>query len=173
MASSSVPSGFSVRRFLWRDKTSDGKNMSCTHVPDCPLFPKLNASLRGWRDAYCDSDSAWRDCARFRQSQTGRSVPLALLPNGRLAHTITRSRPTEPSPSRFRTSPLGAIPEGATPFERESAEPVVPEPEPVLARPAGGPQVAAPRRSTAPSAVRTAHRPGPWARLVAWLRGSV
>jgi hypothetical protein len=139
--------------------------MSCTHVPDCPLFPKLNASLRGWRDAYCDSDSAWRGCARFQQSQTGRAVPLALLPNGRMAHTVTRSRPTDPSPSRFRTAPPRVVAGGGAPFERE------PElPPPAVPPRSGGTRVA--ERRPAPSAVEPAPRAGRWARLVAWMRGA-
>lgn len=136
--------------------------MGCTHVPDCPLFPKLNASLRGWRDAYCDSDTAWRDCARYQQSNMGRPVPLTLLPNGRLAHTITRSRATAAaSPSRFApASPLLPAARGSeSPFEREPVEPQPSEDGPSE----GGTRVAAPVRRPA----------GRWARLVAWLRGAV
>ena len=58
--------------------------MGCTHIDHCPLFPYLNASLAGWRDAYCDSSAGWRDCARFKLSRAGQPVPLALLPNGKL-----------------------------------------------------------------------------------------
>ena len=64
--------------------------MSCTHTDACPLFPKLNASLRGWRDAYCDSDRGWRHCARYNRSLSGVSVPLTLLPNGKYAHALAR-----------------------------------------------------------------------------------
>lgn len=136
--------------------------MSCTHVPDCPLFPKLNASLRGWRDAYCDSESAWRGCARFEQSQSGRAVPLALLPNGRLVHTIASSRATAAAPSRFRTAPLPAVADGGSPFEREHLEPA---PEP--------PADPAPARAQVAVRVRPAvPRPGRWARIVAWMRGA-
>ena len=150
--------------------------MGCTHVPDCPLFPKLNASLRGWRDAYCDSDSTWRDCARYRQSNTGRAVPLTLLPNGRMAQTITRSRVATASPSRFATAPVH-LPAADTdsPFERE---PVAPEP----AAPAddelpwaGSSPVAAPvrQRPAAPSEPPVSRPAGRWARLVAWMRSAV
>ena len=119
--------------------------MGCTHVPDCPLFPKLNASLRGWRDAYCDSDSAWRDCARYQQSNSGKAVPLALLPNGRLAQTITRSRAWR-LPVAVRDSPGAAARPGfrGTPFEREPIEPERgPEPAEPEAPQAGGTRVAA------------------------------
>ena len=149
--------------------------MGCTHVPDCPLFPKLNASLRGWRDAYCDSDSAWHDCARYKRSQTGGAVPLALLPNGRMAQVLTRARPTAGSPpSRFQVAPV-QVATGGVPFEREGPEPDSP---PVRRASAvaerGGALVATPvRQSPAGSAPEHDHRPGRWARLVAWLRGAV
>ena len=57
--------------------------MSCERVARCPLFPHLNASLAGWREAYCDSESGWNDCARLKLALSGQKVPLALLPNGR------------------------------------------------------------------------------------------
>ena len=57
--------------------------MSCTHTNSCPLHPRLNASLAGWKTAYCDTEQAWLDCARYQASLTGQPVPLALLPNGK------------------------------------------------------------------------------------------
>ncbi len=57
--------------------------MSCTHTESCPLHPRLNASLAGWKTAYCETDQAWLDCARYQASLSGKPVPLALLPNGR------------------------------------------------------------------------------------------
>ena len=64
-------------------------DMACTHTADCPLFPKLNASLGAWRTHYCDTDVAWRNCARFERSMRGEAVPLALLPNGKLVGVLT------------------------------------------------------------------------------------
>ena len=57
--------------------------MSCTHTNSCPLHPRLNASLAGWKTAYCDTEQAWLDCARYQASLSGKPVPLALLPNGK------------------------------------------------------------------------------------------
>ncbi len=65
--------------------------MSCSHRGGCPLFPFLNASLRGWREVYCDTEAAWGDCARYRLSARGEPVPLALLPNGRMPIALARS----------------------------------------------------------------------------------
>ena len=52
--------------------------MGCLHAKGCPLFPLLNASLRGWRDYYCDSEDRWLDCARYKLSRTGQPVPISL-----------------------------------------------------------------------------------------------
>jgi hypothetical protein len=65
--------------------------MACGHRSNCPLFPLLNASLRGWRDEYCDSETMWRTCARYQRSGRGESVPLALLPNGHLPIATARA----------------------------------------------------------------------------------
>ena len=67
--------------------------MSCVRTPGCPLFPYLNASLAGWRSAYCDSETGWRECERFKRASAGRTVPLALLPNGKVPATLLRVSP--------------------------------------------------------------------------------
>lgn len=123
--------------------------MACTHTAGCPLFPKLNASLRGWRDAYCDSEAGWHGCARFQQSRAGGTVPLTLLPNGKYAQAIVRTADTvgAGAPSRFTAAParstrLGEVP--PVPEVRVTPSPAPPSPDP---------------------------RPGTWVRFVAWLRG--
>lgn len=58
--------------------------MPCQHATTCPLFPRLNHSLVGWKTAFCDSDEASKGCARFQLSLTGKPVPLGLLPNGKV-----------------------------------------------------------------------------------------
>jgi hypothetical protein len=145
--------------------------MACSHSDACPLFPKLNASLRGWRDAYCDSDSGWRSCARYTQSLTGRSVPLTLLPNGKYAHTMTRadavaSTATTAPTSRFASLPRVAAALPGSPFEEEA---------PVLVRPQAStslpPRPPIPPQPTASAPPR---RGGSWwARFVKWMRGPV
>jgi hypothetical protein len=65
--------------------------VACTHVMHCPLFPYLNDSLRGWRDSYCQTESAWVSCARYQLSARGEPVPLALLPNGHTPIALERS----------------------------------------------------------------------------------
>ncbi len=107
-----------------------GSPMACSHTSGCPLFPKLNASLRGWRDAYCDSDAGWKGCARYTLSLTGQSVPITLLPNGKYAQTVVRSgvdsaaaRPR----SRFESLPRVSAAAGS-PFEEAP-----PAPAPVTA----------------------------------------
>lgn len=93
--------------------------MACSHSTGCPLFPKLNASLHGWRDAYCDSDTGWQSCARYTQSLTGRSVPITLLPNGKYAHTMARAGDAVATAqrSRFESLPRPTVAASGSPFE--------------------------------------------------------
>ena len=69
-------------------RRTDRNGVSCSHREGCPLFPLLNASLRGWRDHYCDSEDRWHDCARYKLSLTGQVVPITLLPNGHDAQLL-------------------------------------------------------------------------------------
>ena len=69
-------------------RRTDRNGVSCSHREGCPLFPLLNASLRGWRDHYCDSEDRWHDCARYKLSLTGQLVPITLLPNGHDAQLL-------------------------------------------------------------------------------------
>ena len=62
--------------------------MACSHRADCPLFPNLNSSLSGWRTHYCDTEEAWLNCARYTRSLAGKPVPVALLPNGKMAQIL-------------------------------------------------------------------------------------
>ena len=167
--------------------------MACSHASGCPLFPKLNASLRGWRDAYCDSDSGWQSCARYTQSLTGQSVPITLLPNGKYAHTMTRAgaEPGAPPRSRFDSLPTVGATRPGTPFEEAPAEAQAParpsrwDALPPATDPAGraaapaGRSAASPLlvHTAAPTPVRTPPTPPTpareswWTRLVNWMRG--
>ncbi len=72
--------------------------MSCTHTNSCPLHPKLNASLGGWKTSYCDTEQAWSDCARYQMSVAGKPVPLALLPNGKVLGILADKPESKPTP---------------------------------------------------------------------------
>lgn len=67
---------------------SEGSDVGCSHAVGCPLFPLLRASLKGWRDYYCDSEDQWLGCARYQVSLTGERVPISLLPNGASARHL-------------------------------------------------------------------------------------
>ena len=56
---------------------------ACSHTTDCELFPMIsvNSALRVWRTFYCDGK--WHECARYKLSLEGKSVPPNLLPNGK------------------------------------------------------------------------------------------
>ena len=148
----SQPGG--VRRTDWR-------GVGCSHREGCPLFPLLNASLRGWRDYYCDSEDRWRDCARYKWSLTGQLVPITLLPNGHDAQLLRpdpdagrssaadpRHAPSQPPPSQLNSgSPETAV--AMARFESVPARPLEPSPPSQVSQPEPGP-ISAPARPLEP-----------------------
>ena len=54
----------------------------CPQIPNCELFPLFQSKGAAglFKIHYCQSD--YTECARYRVSITGRSVPRALLPDG-------------------------------------------------------------------------------------------
>ncbi len=56
--------------------------MACSHIKSCELFVQfaLNPALDIWKDHYCEGE--FKTCMRYQKSQTGRQIPLTLLPNG-------------------------------------------------------------------------------------------
>lgn len=127
--------------------------MPCSHANDCPLFPLLRSSLRGWRDYYCDTEDRWLDCARYKLSLTGQLVPISLLPNGREAHHLRNA----PEPGSFgQTAPPSRAYPGSARFESApTARPLHPTPK-------------APQPFWNPPAQSTRHW---WTRLADWMRG--
>ncbi len=90
--------------------------MACTHTADCPLFPKLRESLGAWRTHYCDTEQAWRTCARFERSMRGEAVPLALLPNGKIVAMVAQDQEQAAARSATATATI----------EREQPDDVLP-----------------------------------------------
>jgi hypothetical protein len=134
--------------------------MGCTHRAGCPLFPMLNASLRGWRETYCDSTTGWQGCARYTLSRTGAPVPLALLPNGKYVQAIGAAAGSAPA-SRFAPAPRPGVVLGASAGS------------PVADRAVADRAVADRAVTTVePTAEPAPARRGWWARLVAWLGGA-
>jgi hypothetical protein len=119
------------------------RNVACSHVSSCPLFPKLNASRAGWRDAYCNTATNYQTCARYQLSLDNKPVPLALLPNGKVVDALL-------------------APE-------ETPETVQVRPAPALARTEAAATKAAPRSNAAAAEAPTT---GWLARLVAFFRGA-
>lgn len=169
-------------------RRTDRSGVGCSHRAGCPLFPLLNASLRGWRDHYCDSESRWHDCARYKLSLTGRLVPITLLPNGHDAQLLrpdtgrsgaadSRRAPKQAPPSRLSSeSPETAVAmaqfeQVPTPVPAEPLEPSPPSqipespesPPPPLTRP-----VRQAHGSTRHWWTRLA---GWWTRLADWITG--
>ena len=108
--------------------------MACSHAATCPLHPYLNHSLSAWRDHFCDSDAGWLDCARYRRSLSGESMPLALLPNGKMvagldteAHRgdATRADPVETAAATATTAVLTDEEAGAVLETAQTAKPSI------------------------------------------------
>ncbi|GAB3974120.1 hypothetical protein GCM10027615_38920 [Plantactinospora veratri] len=105
--------------------------MGCPHSERCPLFPLLNASLRSWRDYYCDTADGWQECARYRLSLTGAVVPIILLPNGvnaqhlkAAAAGVDRSRPAQPPRAHWSGfDPRQPVEEPTAFFEQAATRP--------------------------------------------------
>ncbi|GIG88094.1 hypothetical protein [Plantactinospora endophytica] len=145
--------------------------MTCPHAGQCPLFPLLKASLRSWREYYCDTGDGWRDCARYRLSLTGAVVPIVLLPNGANAQHLRAAaarvdpaapaRPTPPGgPGRGLRQPSDPPP--AAFFEQASA-PAGPPAHPLFP-----PAEQTPASTPAESPQR---RRRWWTRLTDWISG--
>ncbi|MEZ5235050.1 MAG: hypothetical protein R2755_29175 [Acidimicrobiales bacterium] len=88
--------------------------MACSHRADCPLFPNLNSSLSGWRTHYCDTEEAWLNCARYTRSLAGKPVPVALLPNGKMAQILEPGASATPAARRAASSGNKAVAGGRT-----------------------------------------------------------
>ncbi|EQD88120.1 hypothetical protein A8924_0613 [Saccharopolyspora erythraea NRRL 2338] len=154
--------------------------MGCTHAESCPLFPFLKASLRGWREHYCDSEDRWLECARYQVARTGQHVPISLLPNGRDAHYLamaaeeSRTAVTEP----VRASDLGRAHQHERAAHERAARPeprstetteqfgAVAQPKPPPRSPEEPPSE--PRE---PARRRKPEKRGWWRRLADWMRG--
>lgn len=72
--------------------------MACPDAGKCGLHKSIGmrAALNVWQSFYCEG--CFSRCERFKLSQSGRTVPERLLPNGRLL-----DNPNEFAPVTSRT----------------------------------------------------------------------
>ena len=66
--------------------------MSCSHSSDCPLFAQfaMEPALAVWKKHFCDGD--FTKCARYQLGLKGQSVPLTLMPNGKMIEAKSKSK---------------------------------------------------------------------------------
>jgi hypothetical protein len=66
--------------------------MSCTHSADCPLFAQfaMEPALAVWKQHFCDGK--FMKCARYQLSLEGATVPLTLMPNGKMIENKVKSK---------------------------------------------------------------------------------
>lgn len=60
------------------------RGAQCPHIPSCTMFAlfETGPDLARWQVDYCRS--AYTECARFKLTLLGKSVPIDLLPSGTL-----------------------------------------------------------------------------------------
>ncbi len=66
--------------------------MICSHSVDCPLFAQfaMEPALAIWKKHFCDGEFA--KCARYQLGLKGETVPITLLPNGKMIEKRVKSK---------------------------------------------------------------------------------
>lgn len=66
--------------------------MSCTHSSNCPLFAQfaMEPALAVWKQHFCDGE--FIKCSRYELGLKGETVPITLLPNGKMIENKTKSK---------------------------------------------------------------------------------
>jgi hypothetical protein len=60
--------------------------MPCSHMDDCQVYKLMPAGLQLWKTLYCQNEEKYPQCARFQMASKGETIPLNLLPNGKLLY---------------------------------------------------------------------------------------
>ena len=148
---------------------SEWSDVGCSHAGGCPLFPLLNASMRGWRDSYCDSEHRWRECARYQAASRGQLVPISLLPNGADVGHIRRAAERAAEAEGTQAPPVHSGSPEAAWFE-PAPEPVR-RPEPARPRPNPRPPENPSARSAPDQRQGRPVKRRWWQRFAEWMRG--
>ena len=66
--------------------------MSCSHSESCPLFAQfaMEPALAVWRQHFCDGE--YTKCARYQLGLKGGTIPITLLPNGKMIEKKIKSK---------------------------------------------------------------------------------
>jgi len=83
--------------------------MACTHCEHCELYTQfaLNPALQVWQQHYCQGEYA--RCVRFQKSLRKESVPLNMLPNGKVVE-LPRSSNDYNATALFNAILKGRVP---------------------------------------------------------------
>lgn len=66
--------------------------MSCSHSSGCPLFAQfaMEPALAVWKQHFCDGE--YSKCARYQLGLKGSTIPITLLPNGKMIENRVKSK---------------------------------------------------------------------------------
>ena len=66
--------------------------MSCSHSESCPLFAQfaMEPALAIWKQHFCDGE--FTKCARYQLGLKGGTVPITLMPNGKMMEKKVKSK---------------------------------------------------------------------------------
>jgi hypothetical protein len=66
--------------------------MSCPRVEACglPAVIKSEVAHLLWHRKFCVDEASFRECHRFKIAETGRPIPVGMLPNGYVLGVASR-----------------------------------------------------------------------------------
>ena len=66
--------------------------MSCSHSSNCPLFAQfaMEPALTIWKQHFCEGEHT--KCARYQLGLKGATVPITLMPNGKMLEKKSKSK---------------------------------------------------------------------------------
>jgi Ankyrin repeats (3 copies) len=84
--------------------------MTCSHSNDCPLFAQfaMEPALAVWKKHFCDGE--YTNCARYQLGLKGETVPITLLPNGKMIEKKAKTKEEMGGTALFNAILKGRVP---------------------------------------------------------------